>query len=263
MNSAHTKGVVLAAVGLERAYESGGEVIHALRAASCEVLLGQKIALTGPSGSGKSTLLHIMAGLDNPTGGSVSWPELGDVSTLRPGPIGVVFQAPSLLPPLTVIENVALPLLLKGATDREATRVAAEALSLLEMQSLANKLPEELSGGQAQRVAIARVLAGSPRLILADEPTGQLDHETATHVINVLIAASDASGAALLINTHDPLIADRFPIRWTMADGVLTTTMSVPVPSDPPKSDSVKSDSAKSDSASSDSASSAKVRATC
>ena len=188
------------------------------------VVGGQQIALMGPSGSGKSTLVHLLAGIDTPTSGTITWPALSDEPHLRPGPIGVVFQSASLLPPLTVIENVALPLLLGGATEIEATRSAHEALALLELDSLAGKLPEELSGGQAQRVAIARVLAGDPKLILADEPTGQLDFETATHVIDVLIAAADASGAALLINTHDPLIAERFAIRWSIHDGILSAT---------------------------------------
>lgn len=215
--------LVVDAVDLRREYRSGDSHIVALASATCQIRRGQQIALMGPSGSGKSTLLHLLAGIDHPTSGAISWPGLGDVSMLRPGPVGVVFQAPSLLPPLTVVENVALPLLLKGVSERTATNAAREALALLDMDGLANKLPEELSGGQAQRVAIARVLAADPVLILADEPTGQLDHLTGAHVIDVLLAASDASGAALVINTHDPVISNRFPIRWSMRDGTLTT----------------------------------------
>lgn len=210
---------------LRRTYQLGPTLVTALADATCQVNRGQQIALMGPSGSGKSTLLHLMAGIDRPTSGDISWPALGDIASLRPGPVGVVFQAPSLLPPLTVVENVALPLLLQGIDDRTATNAANEALAILELSALANKLPEELSGGQSQRVAIARVLATDPALILADEPTGQLDHETAAHVIDVLLAASDASGAALVINTHDPAIAQRFPIHWTMSDGHLTTDL--------------------------------------
>ena len=207
---------------LRREYQLGATTVVALADATCEVEPGAQIALMGPSGSGKSTLLHIMAGIDRPTSGEIHWPALGDINSLRPGPVGVVFQAPSLLPPLTVIENVALPLLLQGIDERSATNAALEALSILELDALSNKLPEELSGGQSQRVAIARVLAGGPSLILADEPTGQLDHDTGAHVIDVLLAASDASGAALVINTHDPAIAERFATRWIMRDGHLT-----------------------------------------
>lgn len=206
---------------LRREYHLGPTTVVALADATCDVEPGAQIALMGPSGSGKSTLLHIMAGIDQPTSGEIRWPALGDINSLRPGPVGVMFQAPSLLPPLTVIENVALPLLLQGIDERSATNAAREALSILELDALSNKLPEELSGGQSQRVAIARVLAGGPSLILADEPTGQLDHDTGAHVIDVLLAASDASGAALVINTHDPAVAERFATRWIMRDGHL------------------------------------------
>ena len=157
---------------------------------SCEVHAGDLIALTGPSGSGKTTLLHLLAGLDTPTTGTLEWPAIGAHSQLRPGPIAIVFQAPSLMPSLDVIENVTLPLLLQG-TDRDtARRTAIDALRRLDLEFIAAKLPEELSGGQAQRVAVARVLAGQPRLILADEPTGQLDHTSGAVVIDALIAAA-------------------------------------------------------------------------
>jgi ABC-type lipoprotein export system ATPase subunit len=187
------------------------------------VSAGDGIALVGPSGSGKSTLLHLMAGLDTPTTGTLEWPALGPRNVIRPGPVGIVFQGPSLLPALDVVENVALPLLLEGADADRATRRGRRALEQLGLADLAAKLPEELSGGQAQRVAIARVLATTPRLILADEPTGQLDHVTGTAVVDLLIAAAAASSAALVISTHDPKIANRLPLRWDMRDGRLQT----------------------------------------
>ena len=137
--------------------------------------------------------------------------------------VGVVFQGPSLIPALDVLENVALPLILDGVPDRAAKELAREALRNLEIEALAAKLPEELSGGQSQRVAIARVLAARPAVILADEPTGQLDRVTGAHVMDVLLKAADALGAAVVISTHDPLIADRMDRRWRMRDGALTT----------------------------------------
>lgn len=208
--------------GLARTFGSGASAVVAVHGATCEVRAGDRIALMGPSGSGKTTLLHLIAGLDDATVGTISWPGLGDRATLRPGPLAIVFQSPSLLPPLDVIENVALPLLLQGV-DRETARYAAEqALRRLGLSELANKLPEEISGGQAQRVAVARVLAGRPKLILADEPTGQLDHVTGGLVIDVLLQAASELGAALIINTHDPVVADRLPQRWNMASGRLT-----------------------------------------
>jgi ABC-type lipoprotein export system ATPase subunit len=136
----------------------------------------------------------------------------------------MVFQGPSLLPPLSVLENVALPRQLAGVSATEALGEAQAALERLGLAELADKLPEEISGGQAQRVAIARVLAARPLLILADEPTSQLDRENGTRTIDVLLEAADATGAALLVSTHDHTIADRFPSRWTVADGCVETT---------------------------------------
>ena len=205
---------------LGRTFGAGAAAVVALHGATCEIRPGEQIALMGPSGSGKSTLLHLIAGLDRPTTGAVTWPAIGGFDDLRPGPIGVVFQGPSLLPPLDVVENVALPLILAGTSDREATEIAHSALTALGLEALATKLPEELSGGQAQRVAVARALAGAPRLILADEPTGQLDHANGAAVVQALLDAS-AHGAALLVTTHDPAVADRFDQRWSMDDGRL------------------------------------------
>lgn len=214
--------VLVACDHLARTFGTGMGAIVAVHDITCEIHTGEQLALTGPSGSGKSTLLHIIAGLDDPTTGTITWPALGSKRDLRPGPVAVVFQGPSLLPPLDVTENVALPLLLAGATEADARDRALSALDRLQLGALATKLPEELSGGQAQRVAVARVLAGTPRLILADEPTGQLDHAAATTVIDALLETAAQLGAALVVTTHDPLIAARFDARWAMADGQFT-----------------------------------------
>ncbi|HEY0521639.1 MAG TPA: ATP-binding cassette domain-containing protein [Ilumatobacteraceae bacterium] len=217
-----TSDALVRAKGVARTFGNGSSAVVAIHGVSCEIRAGDLVALTGPSGSGKTTLLHLLAGLDVPTTGVVDWPLLGGIDDLRPGPVAVVFQAPSLLPPLDVAENVALPLLLQGANPATARTRAMEALARLRLDSLASKLPEELSGGQAQRVAVARVLAGRPRLILADEPTGQLDHASATLVIDALINAAVELGAGLVLNTHDRAIADRFETCWSMSNGRLT-----------------------------------------
>ena len=212
---------------VEKTYGSGAAATIALRPTDCEIAPGARIAITGPSGSGKSTLLHLLAGLDDPTAGIVSWPAIGPRAALRPGPLAMVFQGPSLLPALSVIENVALPRQLAGVGAANALGEARDALVARDPQSalaLAEKLPEEISGGQAQRVAVARVLASKPVLILADEPTSQLDSENASRTIDVLFQAADAAGAALVISTHDHAIAARFPTRWSVADGILDTT---------------------------------------
>ena len=187
------------------------------------VLRGQRTSIVGPSGSGKSTLLHLMAGLDEPTHGKVDWPAIGSRNDLRPGPVAVVFQGTSLLAPLTVLENVALPLLLGGATAEAASERALHALELLGLEDLRDKLPEEVSGGQAQRAAVARALAGQPTLLLADEPTGQLDRESAHSVVEALVTSADASGAALVVATHDLEVAEAVGERWAMHSGRLQT----------------------------------------
>ena len=151
--------------GAARTYGTGQAATVALQPTDCVVLERARIALVGPSGSGKSTLVHLMAGLDEPTSGSVDWPALGARAALRPGPVAVIFQGPSLLPPLTVEENVALPLVLGGMDDDAAHSAARIALELLDLSDLAAKLPEEISGGQAQRVAVTRALAGRPRWV--------------------------------------------------------------------------------------------------
>ncbi len=211
------------AKGLSRRFGSGPATTDALREATCTIDPGARIALTGPSGSGKSTFMHLIGGLDVPSDGTVAWPALGPRARLRPGQIVDVFQGPSLLPPLSVIENVRLPLLLQGMSDRDATERAAVALAAFGLAHLRDKLPEEISGGQAQRVAIARALAVRPALILADEPTGQLDSATAIDVLSILLDTLADLGAAIVISTHDPRVAERLDTVWSMRDGVLAT----------------------------------------
>jgi putative ABC transport system ATP-binding protein/lipoprotein-releasing system ATP-binding protein len=204
-----------------RTYHVGEAAVVALASATCTVLPGDRIALVGPSGSGKSTLLHLMGGLDVPTSGVLSWPALGARDTLRPAKVALVFQMPSLLAPLSVVENVELPLLLDRVDPRLARAAAREALARIGLSGLADTLPEALSGGQAQRVAVARALAASPPLLLADEPTGQLDHPTAAHLLDVLLAALEGSPAALVVATHDKTVAERMDTQWSMRYGRL------------------------------------------
>jgi putative ABC transport system ATP-binding protein/lipoprotein-releasing system ATP-binding protein len=208
--------------GAARSFGDGPTAIVALQPTDCTVAPGARVAIVGPSGSGKSTLLHLMGGLDEPTIGSVRWPAIGERRALRPGPVAVVFQGPSLLPPLTVEENVALPLVLRGERDPAAHQAARAALELVDVADLRDKLPEEISAGQAQRVAVARALAGRPRLILADEPTGQLDRSSGATVVDVLLAAAEHAGAGLVISTHDPTVLGRIPEVWEIRDGRLS-----------------------------------------
>ena len=181
------------------------------------------LALTGPSGSGKSSLLHLIAGLERPTSGSVQWPGFDASPHADPTRVGVVFQASSLIPTLDAEENVALPLLIAGVSPDDAVRRSREALDLLDLGWSRRLLPDSLSGGQTQRVALARVLAVRPALVLADEPTGQLDSVSADHVIDTLLQVVAELGAALVISTHDVRVAARLDHELVMRDGAVTT----------------------------------------
>jgi len=213
--------VLAEAIDAGRVFGMNGNQVVALKHATCRIERGDRIALVGPSGSGKSTLLHLLAALDEPTSGTVRWPALGERDTLRPAKISFVFQTESLLAPLTVLENIEVPRLLGGSTADEARNDASEILDALDLGALADKLPEEISGGQAQRAAVARSLITRPALILADEPTGQLDHRTAAQLLNLLLRRIKGSDTALVIATHDPVVAGRMETQWTMEHGVL------------------------------------------
>jgi len=209
---------------LGRTFHHGASQVVALTGATASVQAGDRIAVIGPSGCGKSTLLHLISGLDTPSEGHIAWPALGDRASLRPRQVGFVFQTQSLLAPLTVVENVELPLLLVGEGSETARARALETLAQIALDAIAEKLPEELSGGQAQRVAVARAFVGRPRLVLADEPSGQLDHPTAQHLFDVLLASLAESDTALVVATHDPAIAQRLPTPWRMRHGRLEVT---------------------------------------
>ncbi|MGW5462198.1 ABC transporter ATP-binding protein [Streptomyces sp. NPDC003996] len=201
----------------------GTQAVVAVHGANLEIGSGDRLAVVGPSGSGKSSLLHLLAGLEQATSGTVR-----RATFLGPYDIGLVFQGDSLIPALNVVENTALPLVLADRPESEAQQAALAALTLVDAADLADRLPEEISGGQAQRVAVARVLAQSPRLILADEPTGRLDHATGGRVLDALLTAADHTGAALVVTTHDPAVAARLTTRRAMRDGRLLAPEEVP-----------------------------------
>lgn len=213
--------IIVEAKNLGRTYRQGETPVVALAEATFQVVSGARIALVGASGSGKSTLLHLMGGLDTPTSGQINWNALGKRETLRPAKIAFIFQMPSLLPALTVVENVELPLLLGNTPPNIARMAAMTTLEKIQLETIANKLPEELSGGQAQRVAVARALAYRPKLILADEPTGQLDRPTAQHLFDVLLDTIKNTDTALVVATHDMSIAERLQSQWLMNHGTL------------------------------------------
>ena len=197
----------------------GSETVFALKSVSCSVKTDEHVVVMGASGSGKSTLLAQMASLDRPNFGIVTWPSLPAKALLRPQYVSVSFQSPSLLPSLTVQQNVQVPVLVLGQQDIE--RKSIRALERLGIAHLRERLPDEISGGQAQRVALARAMVTEPALLLADEPTGQLDQETGQSAIGTLIAWADEVKCTLVVATHDSQVARKFKTQWSMSFGVL------------------------------------------
>jgi putative ABC transport system ATP-binding protein len=216
---------VLSARGLRKDYGSGEGLVHAVRDVSLDVDPGEAVAIVGPSGCGKSTLLYLLGGLERPTAGALQlagrqleqMPESG-LARLRRHALGFVFQAYHLVDELTALENVELPALLAGASPGKARRRATELLEQVDLEDRAGHLPSALSGGQRQRVAIARALANGPAVVLADEPTGNLDSAATTDVLR-LFEQLHAGGQTLVVVTHDERIAATADRLITMRDG--------------------------------------------
>ncbi|MET8509942.1 ABC transporter ATP-binding protein [Streptomyces sp. NPDC004787] len=213
---------VLTAVGLRKTYGT----TPALTCADFAISAGETVAVMGPSGSGKSTLLHCLAGIVPPDAGTIMYggSELSalsdaDRSALRRSEFGFIFQFGQLVPELTCLENVALPLRLAGHNRREAERAAMPWLERLEVTDLADKRPGEVSGGQGQRVAVARALVTEPRVIFADEPTGALDSLNGEHVMKLLIRAAQTTKAAVVLVTHEPRVAAYADREIVVRDG--------------------------------------------
>lgn len=224
-----TEGAAVAAVDVHRAYRTGRVSVHAVRGVSLTVAPGDFVAITGASGSGKSTLLHLLGGIDAPTQGEVflagervsglSEPRL---ARHRLTHVGFVFQRFHLLPMLTARENVELPLAEAGVGGRDRRK---RATALLERVGLTGRLhhrPGELSGGERQRVAVARALANRPLLLLADEPTGELDRASSDAVLDLFIALNRDEGVAIVVASHDLHLAERAGRRYELQDGRLS-----------------------------------------
>jgi putative ABC transport system ATP-binding protein len=200
--------------GLSKIYRQGDINVTALDNISLDIRSGEFLALMGPSGSGKSTLLHIIAGIDRPTSGecrvqgiNVAGLNESELADWRNQNVGFVFQTFNLIPVLTAAENVELPLLLTRLNGTQRRKHVLAALDLVGLSERAKHLPKQLSGGQEQRVAIARALVTSPSLVVADEPTGNLDHNSAQDVLNILQTLSRTVGKTVIMVTHDPKAA--------------------------------------------------------
>jgi putative ABC transport system ATP-binding protein len=210
-----------------KVYDSGENEVQALRGVDCAIERGEFVSIIGPSGSGKSTLMHILGCLDSPTSGQY-WLDGDDVAELSPRQLarirnqklGFVFQTFNLLPRATIWKNVELPLLYAGMGRDERRDRALEALKRVGLDKRAKHRPNELSGGQRQRVAIARALVNEPSLILADEPTGNLDSKTGSDIITIFEELA-ANNQTIILVTHDPAIAARTERRITIVDGLI------------------------------------------
>ncbi len=219
---------MVAATGIERDFETGDSVIHALRGIDLTVARGELIAIRGRSGSGKTTLLNVLGGLDRPTAGQVvidgvdlaSLDELGVVD-LRRSTVAYIFQAFGLVPILSAAENVEVPLRLVRADGLERDRRVYDLLEMVGLSERARHRPHELSGGEQQRVAIARALANRPKLLLADEPTGQLDSETGHTIMTMLRTIVRNEAVTAIVATHDPAMLDVADRVLDLRDGRL------------------------------------------
>ncbi len=220
-----SKQPVLSASGLRKEYGKGAALVNAVQDVALDVAPGESVAIVGPSGCGKSTLLYLLGGLERPTAGTLALagqqlehlPEAG-LARLRRRALGFVFQSYHLIDELTALENVELPVLLAGGSPRKARERASDLLEQVGLEDRAEHLPAALSGGQRQRVAIARALANAPLVVLADEPTGNLDSTATTDVLR-LFEQLHADGQTLVVVTHDERIAATADRLITMRDG--------------------------------------------
>ena len=230
-------GPIVEARGLTRTYKMGRGQIRALDGVDLVVERGELLAVIGRSGSGKSTLLNLLGCLDRPTAGTI-WIDGVDVTRVPPGKlpsirrskIGFVFQQHNVLPILTALENVELPLRYAGLDPGRRRKLAEEALGAVELGDRLHHRPAELSGGEVQRVAIARALVNSPAIVLADEPTGELDTHTASHIMDRVVALNAERGTTFIIVTHDPLIADRTRRTIRLQDGKIESDVRTAFP---------------------------------
>jgi lipoprotein-releasing system ATP-binding protein len=219
---------ILTCVDLAKSFHEAEDSLDILKAINLSVGEGEQIALMGASGSGKSTLLHILGGLDLPTGGHISIDgtrldrlNAAQLGRLRNAALGFVYQFHHLLPEFTALENVAMPLLMRGLSPRQAS---ASAHGMLERVGLAERVmhkPGEMSGGERQRAAVARALVTRPRCVLADEPTGNLDRHNAEQVYQLMLELNHELGTSFIVATHDPQIAQRMDRIYTLDDGHL------------------------------------------
>ncbi len=224
-------GALIRLRGVDKTYVKGGEELHVLQGLNLDVQQSEFVAFMGPSGSGKSTLLNLVGGLDKPSAGSIIVDgenvtdfSLSELTAWRARHVGFVFQMYNLIPVLTAYQNVELPLLLTRLSRAERRRHVEAALDLVGVANRMRHYPSQLSGGQEQRVGIARAIVADPTFLLCDEPTGDLDRKSADEIMDLILRLSSEQDKTVLMVTHDPLAADRADVVLHLEKGVLVGT---------------------------------------
>ena len=226
VNKMSSNGVLLKASNIKRVFSLGKEKLEVLKGINIEIVKGKVHTIVGPSGAGKSTLLHILGGLDKPTEGKVflnsnSIYDYSDIeiAKIRNRNIGFVFQFHHLLPEFTALENVMMPVVIEGDKSKSARKIAEELLAKVGLSGRFHHKPNELSGGEKQRVAVARALVNKPSILFADEPTGNLDSENSDRLLSMLLELNRADGITLVLVTHNELIAKKVGNVIKLVDG--------------------------------------------
>ncbi len=221
--------IVLQANAVDKTFSQGDLTVDVIKNVNLQVRASETHAIMGTSGSGKSTLMHLLGGLDKPSAGEViicgqyvNQLSARDIGLVRNKHLGFMYQFHHLLPEFNALENIAMPLFIRGVEHEEALTIAKKMLTDVGLSKREDHKPGELSGGERQRIALARALVTEPDCILADEPTGNLDQKTAAQVMDIMMELNERIQTALIIVTHDPLMAARMSYQWTLADSTLT-----------------------------------------
>ncbi len=213
---------------LEKIYQDNGVPVHAVRGVSLDILKGEFLVIAGPSGSGKTTLLNMIGALDKPTKGNIFFEgeditlkSKSELSSMRLHKLGFIFQAYNLIPVLTALENIEFSMMLLGIPEKEREEKALNLMDELGIKDLANKRPNEMSGGQQQRVAVARAIVNNPAIVLADEPTANLDSKTAGHLLDLMQKMNEDKNITFIFSSHDKQVMNRAKRLLILKDGMI------------------------------------------
>ncbi|MFZ0456014.1 MAG: ABC transporter ATP-binding protein [Ignavibacteriaceae bacterium] len=219
---------IIKVTNLEKTYQDNGVPVHAIRGIDLDILKGEFLVIAGPSGSGKTTLLNMIGALDKPTKGNIYFEgeditkkNKNELSGFRLHKLGFIFQAYNLIPVLSALENIEFSMMLLGVSEKEREEKALKLMDELEIKDLANKRPNEMSGGQQQRVAVARAIVNNPSIVLADEPTANLDSKTAGHLLDLMQKMNEEKNITFIFSSHDKQVMNRAKRLLILKDGMI------------------------------------------